>query len=94
MNEFTLKISDMPPNTTPEQEKELAMASLSIFDGDWCFILTGLQSCFNQESRKIQELISKVNILRDLCGEINNIRVCEWQKEYFKHQEIHRNGGS
>ena len=86
MKEFNLKINDLSPNMTPEQEKALILQTLSLFDGDWCHILTGLSRTFNQKSKPIQELQNKVQKLRNLVGSINNDRISRWQQEYFKYE--------
>ena len=86
MKEFNLKISDLSPNITHEQEKQLVLQTLSIFDGDWCHILTGLSRTFNQKSEPIKDLQTRVEKLRNMVGTINNDRVSRWQQEYFNHQ--------
>jgi len=90
MKEFTLKPNDIPINLTPEQEKAIVSQVLSIFDGDWCFILTGLSMNFNQKSERIIWLHDRVEKLRQMVGEINNERISLWQQEYFKHESIEK----
>ena len=86
MEGFTLKPNDIEINISPEKEKEVVKLTLSMFDGDWVRTLTGIDCTFNKESKLIKETVSKIEALRDICGEINNSRVSEWQRKYFDHQ--------
>ncbi len=88
MKEFNLKLSDITPVLTNEQEQEILLQVLSIFDGDWCLILTGLSGTFNQKSEPILDLQDRVEKLRRMIGTINNNRVSRWQQEYFKHEAL------
>ena len=74
-----MKIVDVEPNITREQEREIALMTLDFFDGDWCFILTGLSRTFNQKSEKILNLQDRVEKLRRRVGKINNERISRWQ---------------
>ena len=93
MEGFTLKPNDIEINISPETEKEIVKLTLSMFDGDWVTTLTGIDRTFNKESKRIKETVSKLEALRDICGEINNSRVSEWQRKYFDHQSINSDIG-
>jgi len=88
MEGFTLKPNDIEINISPEKEKEVVKLTLSMFDGDWVTTLTGIDCTFNKKSKLIKETVSKIEALRDICGEINNSRVSEWQRKYFDYQSM------
>jgi len=84
---FDVKISDIEPNITREQEREIALLTLSMFDNDWVHCIASIKSRYNLESESIQNTLSKLGKLRDCCGGINNNRVSRWQGMYFDWQK-------
>jgi len=90
MVEFTLKPNDIPINITPEQKKEIVKLTLSMFDDDWVHCIASIKSRYNLESESIQNTLSKLGKLRDVCGDINNKRISLWQQEYFKLESIEK----
>jgi len=84
---FDVKISDIEPNITREQEREIALLTLSMFDGDWVHCIASIKSRYNLKSESIQNTLSKLGTLRDYCGKINNNRISRWQGMYFDWQK-------